>query len=82
MARPLALPNRQAIRNAVGRRAFSAKELATSAGVARNTAIATISRLEDEGLVEAAGTRKHTNEDGQPTRGRPENVFRVVSLSK
>ncbi len=81
VGRPPLIGNRQAIRNAVGQGKFTYDELAEGAEVSKDTAQATVQRFLDEGLLEAVGTRVQTDEEGNPKRGRPSRLFRLVKGS-
>lgn len=66
------------LRKAVGRGKFTVADLAEARGVKPRTAGITARDLLGDGVIEKVGTEKVLTEDGEPSRGRPRNVFRVA----
>lgn len=68
------------VRKTVSRGKFTSVEFAEKVGVSRTTARAKLRALVAEGIIEPLDeTRKVLDAEGEPQRGRPRQVFRVVS---
>lgn len=68
------------LRKTVGRRKFTSVDFADALEVTRPTARQTLRKLVAEGVIEALPeTQKVLNDEGEPQRGRPRQVFRVAS---
>lgn len=72
--------NKTEARKALGRGKFTTVEAAEALSVTRPTARRQLKGLVDAGVIEALPeTQKVTNDDGEPQRGRPRQVYRVAS---
>ena len=78
--------DRTALRALVGSKGksvpFTAGTLAEAVEVTTVTARKHIDRLVEEGIVAPAGTRKVTDAEGNPSRGRPAHLFVVTPNPK
>jgi predicted ArsR family transcriptional regulator len=73
------LTTKTQVRKALGRGRFTSVEVAEALGVQRATARLTLRKLVEAGLVEALpDTQKVLDADGEPQRGRPRQVYKVV----
>lgn len=72
------MTTRTEIRKSVGRGRFTAADLAAAREVNVRTARNTLRAALDEGLVEVTGHAPITDEEGNPSRGRPRTLFRVT----
>jgi predicted ArsR family transcriptional regulator len=66
------------VRRAVGRRSFTARELADRLGVAPDQARNVVQRLIRQGrALRTDELAQYVGPDGRPTRGRPQHVYRL-----
>ena len=71
--------NRTELRNALGRKEFTVRDLAAELGLSDATARARVQRLQEAGVVEPTGeVLQHLGDGGRPLRGRPATLYRIV----
>lgn len=71
--------NRTELRNILGRREFTIRDLAEQLEVSDATARARVQRLQEAGVVETTGeVLQHLGDGGKPLRGRPATVYRIA----
>jgi predicted ArsR family transcriptional regulator len=69
-----------AVRKTVSRGKFTRVEFEQALGVTAPTARRQLRALTEAGVIEALDeTQKVTNDDGEPQRGRPRQVYKVAS---
>ena len=71
--------NRTELRNALGRKEFTVRDLAAELGLSDATARARVQRLQEAAVVEPTGeVLQHIGDGGRPLRGRPATLYRIV----